>query len=162
EWEFACRAGTTSLWYFGLTTQEARAMDGEAPGYLRARLADPNPFGLLGMYAGASEWCWDWHDHDYYRDCADAGVAVDPRGPRSGRERIFRGGSSFGNDGGDLAGINSAARFPFDPKKISIWNGFGRVMLPITAKGQHGAAVPAPPPGATKRVYPLSGWRQEV
>jgi hypothetical protein len=69
-------------------------------------------------------------------------VAVDPQGPKSGRERIFRGGSKFGNDGGDLTGINSVARLPFDPKKISIYVGFGRVVLPIPAKGQASSAVP--------------------
>jgi formylglycine-generating enzyme required for sulfatase activity/Leucine-rich repeat (LRR) protein len=161
EWEFACRAGTTSLWYFGLTVQEARAMADrsgpEAQGYLRARIEAPNPFGLLGMYAGASEWCWDWYDPGYYRKCADGGVAVDPQGPKSGSDRIFRGGSGFGDAGGDLSTINSVARFPFDPKKISIWVGFGRVVLPIPAKDQASSAVPGP-----NRPDRLAGWLQEV
>jgi formylglycine-generating enzyme required for sulfatase activity len=64
EWEFACRAGTTSLWYFGWTAKDAQAMCArnvpEAEAYLRARTTIPNPFGLLNMYASASEWCWDW------------------------------------------------------------------------------------------------------
>lgn len=165
EWEFACRAGTTSLWYFGMTSQEARAKVArsgpEAEGYLQSRLREPNPFGLLGMYAGASEWCWDWHDHGYYRDCADGGVAVDPQGPKSGRDRVFRGGSSFGHDGGDLTGINSAVRYPYDPKKISIYVGLGRVALPIPAKGQLGAAGPASPPAANQGDQ-LAGWLEEV
>jgi formylglycine-generating enzyme required for sulfatase activity len=142
EWEFACRAGTTSLWYFGWTAQEARAMCDrsvqEGAAYLRPRTALPNPFGLLGMYAGASEWCWDWYDPGYYRKCADRGVAVDPQGPDLGWARITRGGSCYAHAGGDLTSINSAARNPHHPKKAaaSLWNGFGRVVLPIPAKGK--------------------------
>jgi formylglycine-generating enzyme required for sulfatase activity len=148
EWEFACRAGTTSLWYFGLTAQEARAMCDrsvpEAQGYLRARTAAPNSFGLFAMYAGASEWCWDWYDSGYYRKCADHGVAVDPQGSDSGQGRITRGGTYYAIASGDLVSINSAARNPQDPIKAVAfaWNGFGRVVLPIPAKGQTLSAVP--------------------
>jgi formylglycine-generating enzyme required for sulfatase activity len=148
EWEFACRAGTTSLWYFGWTAQEARARCDrsvpEAFGYLRDRTAAPNPFGLLGMYAGAAEWCWDWYDPGYYRGCADHGVAVDPQGPNSGQARITRGGTYYATAGGDLTLINSAARNPQDPIKVQGLNGFGRVVLPIPVKGKSSSAVPAP------------------
>jgi alpha-galactosidase len=142
EWEFACRAGTTSLWHFGLTAQEARALcDRSVPEgqvYLRARIAAPHPFGLLGIYAGSSEWCWDRYDPRYYRKCADQGVAVDPQGPDSGTARITRGGTAYAIASGDLASINSAARDPQDPIKgvAFAWNGFGRLVLPIPAKGQ--------------------------
>jgi|GEM_PF-564106 len=155
EWEFACRAGTTSLWYFGLTAQEARAMcDRSVPEgqqYLRARISESHPFGLLGMYAGASEWCWDWFDPGYYRKCADHGVVVDPQGPDSGEARITRGGSCYSIDSADLGSINSAARNPQHPiKAVALaWNGFGRVMLPIPAKAQ-AASAPV-------KVYILAG-----
>jgi formylglycine-generating enzyme required for sulfatase activity len=146
EWEFACRAGTTSLWYFGLTAQEAQAMCArnlqEAQAYLRARTTGPNPFGLRSMYAGANEWCWDWYDPGYYRECADRGVAVDPQGPDSGTERTTRGGSYYATAAGDLVFINSAARWPDVPRKPFGGNGFGRVVLPISAKGQAGSAIP--------------------
>jgi formylglycine-generating enzyme required for sulfatase activity/serine/threonine protein kinase len=148
EWEFACRAGTTSQWYFGWTAKEAQAMCDrsvqEAEAYLRDRIASPNPFGLFGMYGGASEWCWDWYSPGYYRDCADRGVVVDPRGLDSGEERVTRGGTSYAHAGGHLALINSAARNPQDPRKPKGPNGFGRVVLPIPAKGQ------------------LAGWLQKV
>jgi serine/threonine protein kinase/formylglycine-generating enzyme required for sulfatase activity len=148
EWEFACRAGTTSLWYFGLTVQEARVMAersvGEAQGYLRARTASTNPFGLLGMYAGAAEWCWDRYDRGYYQKCADGGLAVDPWGPDAGDTRITRGGTCYADGAGDLRSINSAARDPKDPRISEGVNGFGRVVLPIPAKGEVGSAVPVP------------------
>jgi hypothetical protein len=138
EWEFACRAGTTTLWYFGWTAQQARTMclrniqEGQA--HLRARTALPNPFGLLGMYAGASEWCWDWYAPGYYQECAVRGVAVDPWGPDSGAERITRGGTNYADDRGDLRLINSAARLPQDPARVQGLNGFGRVVLPLPAE----------------------------
>jgi serine/threonine protein kinase/formylglycine-generating enzyme required for sulfatase activity len=143
EWEFACRAGTTCMWYFGMTSQEARAKS-EAGVYLRSRKADGNSFGLLGMYAGASEWCWDRYAPGYYRQCAERGVAVDPQGPDAGAERITRGGSVYSGDGGDIMTIHSAARSPQDPIKSGAfeWNGFGRVVLPIPAKGEAASAVP--------------------
>jgi formylglycine-generating enzyme required for sulfatase activity len=162
EWEFACRAGTTSLWYFGWTAKEAQAMCArsipEAQAYLRARTTGPNPFGLLGLYAGANEWCWDWYDPGYYRRCADRGVAVDPQGPDFGEARITRGGSCYDHASGHLTHINSAGR---DPKDSQNFNGFGRVVLPIPAKGQLGAAGPAPPSGGN-RVDLLAGWLQGV
>jgi formylglycine-generating enzyme required for sulfatase activity len=130
EWEFACRAGTTSLWYFRWTAKEALAMCDrsvkEAEAYLRVRTTDSNPFGLLGMYAGANEWCWDWYDPGYYRRCADRGVAVDPQGPDSGEARILRGGSCYEHASGHLTHSNSAGR---DPKKSQSFNGFGRVVV---------------------------------
>lgn len=148
EWEFACRAGTTSLWHFGQTAQQARARftrDRKASeAYLRGRTADPNPFGLFGIYAGASEWCWDWYSPSYYRECDAGGVVVDPQGPDAGEARVTRGGTSFADGGGDMTLINSAARSPSDPKMSQGINGFGRLVLPIPANGQTGPAAPEP------------------
>jgi formylglycine-generating enzyme required for sulfatase activity len=146
EWEFACRAGTTSLWYFGWTAQEAQAMFARgrvvAEAYLQARTALPNPFGLFGMYSGAAEWCWDWYSPGYYRQCADRGVVVDPLGPDSGEARVTRGGTYYAQAGGDATLNNSAARNPSDPVNPYGINGFGRLVLPIPARGQDGSAGP--------------------
>src|SRR5262249_40746903 len=128
EWEFACRAGTTSLWYFGLTAQQAQTMCArnlqEAQNHLRDRSSWPNSFGLVGMYAGASDWCWDWYDSGYYRDCDDRGVVVDPQGPDTGAARVARGGHCYATASGDLTTINSAARDPTDPRKPLVDRGF--------------------------------------
>lgn len=144
EWEFACRAGTTSLWHFGLTAQKAQTMMPVIGPYLRERLTFPNPFGLFEMYGDSQEWCWDWYGHAYYRDCAYRGLVVDPRGPDTGEERVNRGGTSYAEAGGDPTRCNSAARLPRNPRKPDPWIGFGRVALPIPAKGQAGSAVPVP------------------
>jgi serine/threonine protein kinase/formylglycine-generating enzyme required for sulfatase activity len=146
EWEYACRAGTTSLWYFGMTAQQAQSRfardEAGAENELRARTAIPNPFGLRNLYSGAAEWCWDWYSPTYYRECAEVGMVVDPRGPDTGMARICRGGTYFARAGGDLTQDNSAARVPSDPKMPFGTNGFGRLVLPIPANGRRNALLP--------------------
>jgi formylglycine-generating enzyme required for sulfatase activity len=152
EWEYACRAGTTTLWHFGWTASEALAMANrnltEAETYLRNRLAVPNAFGLFDLYAGASEWCWDWHTPAYYTDCAALGVVVDPWGPEAGEARVTRGGRSYAHAGGFLSLNNTATRVPDHPTRVNSPTGFGRVVLPISTRGQLGATGLAPRSGA--------------
>ena len=67
EWEFACRGGTTTLWYFGMTGADLDKDLKAAGKRLGKDRHLANPFGLFDMYAGSSEYCWDWYDLDYYR-----------------------------------------------------------------------------------------------
>ena len=92
EWEYACRAGTTTRWFFGddesqlasYAWYEANAMgDVHSVG---EKL--PNPWGLFDMYGNALEWVWDWGSRDYY----DGTPTTDPSGPFWGHSRILRGG----------------------------------------------------------------------
>jgi formylglycine-generating enzyme required for sulfatase activity len=98
EWEYACRAGTTTATAFGdqLGGTDAN-VDGKYPyngatkgPYLRRTTPvgqyPPNRWGLFDMHGNVREWCLDWHDK------ALPG-GVDPRGPSSGSRRVFRGGS---------------------------------------------------------------------
>ncbi len=98
EWEYACRAGTTTEYYTG---NGERAL-GEAGWYgalstpvgnsekrpHRVGQKRPNAFGLYDMHGNVCEWCSDWYDGSYY---ATSPVA-DPQGPSSGSLRVFRGG----------------------------------------------------------------------
>jgi serine/threonine protein kinase/formylglycine-generating enzyme required for sulfatase activity len=90
EWEYACRAGTTTHWSFGddegrLASFAVFRQPHLAPGGTRL----PNNWGLFDMHGNAREWCWDGYSGTY-----PAGPAQDPRGPTDpGASRLHRGGS---------------------------------------------------------------------
>ena len=101
EWEYACRAGTTTLFHFGETiTPDLVNYDGNYPydsaqsGLYRQQTTDvgsfpPNPFGLYDMHGNVWEWCSDrWHDN--YN-----GAPTDGSSWETGTDdrRVLRGGS---------------------------------------------------------------------
>ena len=97
EWEYACRAGTTTAFCFG----DDPALLDEYAWYGEyhedaARVASfkPNPWGIYDMHGNALEWTSDWHRVDTYRLRASAeGVIRDPQGPpSSGFGHVLRGG----------------------------------------------------------------------
>ncbi len=96
EWEYACRAGSTTKYWFG--DDEARLgefawFDGNSEGKTHPVGEKPsNAFRLHDMYGNVREWCWDAYQKDYYKQKIDK----DPLGPEAvGSEglRIHRGGS---------------------------------------------------------------------
>jgi formylglycine-generating enzyme required for sulfatase activity len=101
EWEYACRAGTTTPFSTGkrITTDQAN-FDGNFPynkkdyGIYREKTTAagsfaPNPWGLYDMHGNVWEWCWDWHGK--YPQSSQK----DPAGPPSGNRRVLRGGSWY-------------------------------------------------------------------
>jgi uncharacterized protein (TIGR02996 family) len=100
EWEYACRAGTTTAFHFGnsgsatLANFDARSDYGakEPESFLGRTCAVgsylPNGFGLYDMHGNVNEWCSDWFSLGYY----GRSPAQDPRGPRSGLKKALRGG----------------------------------------------------------------------
>ena len=124
EWEYACRAGTTTAWSFGDNP-------GDLPGHawLKSNAGEtthpvgqkkPNPWGLYDMYGNVAEWC-----NDRYGEKAYAGSTLDnPLGPARGEERVMRGGSwrsakpelcrSSGADEPDAGGAGRMLCFGYD------------------------------------------------
>ncbi len=113
EWEYACRAGTTSLYYNGDDPEELTKIGNVADAALKMQIQAwpfstvassdgwaftapvaqfrPNNFGLYDMIGNAGEWCDDWYDSEYYRNSP----VSDPTGPpaASGLGWVIRGGS---------------------------------------------------------------------
>jgi len=89
EWEYACRAGTTTPYRFGDSITPEQANYGSNREEAVAVKSFPcNAWGLYEMHGNVWEWCSDWHGE--YR-----GDAIDPAGPEVGSLRVLRGGSWF-------------------------------------------------------------------
>lgn len=92
EWEYAARAGTTTLFAFGdrLTVDQANVRDaGKSTGRTRAVASyRSNAFGLYDLHGNVWEWTADRYDAAAYL----ASTAVDPSGPGEGTGRVVRGG----------------------------------------------------------------------
>ena len=88
EWEYACRAGTTTFWYFGEPDDYDKLVDqyewitGEKKTPSAVGLKMPNPFGLYDMHGSVMEWVADWHHWYYYLESP----LNDPTGPPTENE----------------------------------------------------------------------------
>ena len=126
QWEYACRAGTSTPFSFGDNiTPDQVNYDGNYPyvdgkkGEYREETVDVkalpcNDLGLYQMHGNVREWCQDWFG-DY-----PAGSVIDPIGSSKGRIRVYRGGSwiSFGRI------CRSASRDGYEPDLRYDWLGF--------------------------------------
>ena len=135
EWEYACRAGSKTRFYFGDDSSKLgdyawhsrNAYNiGEKYAHPVAR-KKPNAWGLYDMHGNVWEWCADRCGRKHY---SATGNAVDPTGPGSGTYRVLRGGSFCS----DVGSCRSAYRFKHHPDYRDDHRGF-RVVLPLVARG---------------------------
>lgn len=120
EWEYACRAGTTTAYYFGDdpddlenhgwfydNSDEYRHECGEFP---------PNPWGLYDMYGNVSEWVLDQYSEDGYKSHAGKSLSADEafNKPTKLYPRVIRGGSFETEEASEC---RSAARLGSDDEE---------------------------------------------
>ena len=97
EWEYACRAGTTTEYYWGDSDKDVGIYEwysGNSGSKSHpVGLKKPNPWGLFDISGNVYEWVNDRYALEYYKQSPE----MDPKGAKVGNERIFRCGSwAFG------------------------------------------------------------------
>ena len=115
EWEYACRAGTTTAYFFGDDPAKLKEYAwynaNSNKKYQKTGQKKPNPWGLYDMLGNLSEWTMDQYSDKYF----DTAKNKDPRIPPLSRyPRSIRGGSYMD----DASSLRSAARNHSDPA----WN----------------------------------------
>ena len=114
QWEFACRAGTTTTYSYGNSANGNYMWyaDNSSLKTHPVGSKNANPWGLYDMHGHECEWCLDWHGTLVY--------GTDPKGPYSGSSRMARGGALNNMD----TACTSSIRFNYDPSVTGKTIGF--------------------------------------
>ncbi|QDV17099.1 Serine/threonine-protein kinase PrkC [Gimesia panareensis] len=91
QWEYACRAGTTSRWFPADETQLSQYGWMDSTQTHPCGQLQPNALGLYDMHGNVAEWCTDYFSNEE----TFSNTVNDPAGPKSGTHRILRGGSAI-------------------------------------------------------------------
>ncbi len=142
EWEYACRAGTTTQFWFGDDWQEhdkygwSNNNASNRPHSVGSLPA--NPFGLYDMHGNVWEWCHDWFGFDcewYGKSPSD-----DPFGPSKCSHRVGRGGSWYYMP----ASSRSSSRFNGPPSYRNDNRGIRPVLSSVGAQSSTASVTPQP------------------
>lgn len=116
EWEYACRAGTSTKYNFGNSIDSSDS-NFLSHGTTSVGNYSPNKWGLYDMHGNVWEWCWDWYDSGYYSNSP----SKNPQGPSTGTNRVIRGGSWHNEH---VEALRSAIRHDYNPDNDSRYLGF--------------------------------------
>ncbi len=147
EWEYACRAGTTTRFYWGddpdYSQIELHAWYEEKQTH-EVGLKQPNAWGLHDMSGNVWEWCQDWYGNYTFN------ALIDPIGASPGLSCVLRGGGWSG----DARYCRAASRFGWDPADKLYYLGF-RIVRSMT-EGVPPSPTPKPTPTALPKATPTS------
>jgi formylglycine-generating enzyme required for sulfatase activity len=111
QWEYACRAGSTTEYWWGPDTNGmgARVWFYDNSGTTVHPVATklPNSYGLYDVTGNVQEWCNDWFG------AYSAGAATDPTGAKTGAFHVLRGGSADDNYHTYVNDLRSADRYDY-------------------------------------------------
>lgn len=130
QWEYCCRSGgaddarfsvesnVSAYGWYGVNSNNRTHKVGEK---------HPNSFGFCDMLGNLREWCYDWHQDDYYSSCPIDEYLVDPIGPDKGDAKVLRGGCF------DWAITNLRPTYRnFNRPNVNYFgNGFRVVLIPV-------------------------------
>ena len=120
EWEYACRAGTETAYFFGKSPSKLGDFawfEGNAGGHPQpVGQKRPNPWGLYDICGNLWEWCNDFYQVDYYEQSPEQ----DPRGPDAGETKVVRGGAWKFSD----ENCRSGYRYNENPGYIDVCFGY--------------------------------------